>query len=45
MMCDYGLLMSDRDAIGPKNNTKMHFRGLRILKASLQKLATLGLQV
>ena len=44
MMCDYAMLMSDAEKVGPANATRLHFRGLRILRASLQKLGQLGLK-
>eukprot|EP00658_Telonema_sp_P-2_P001626 TRINITY_DN10609_c0_g2_i3.p1 TRINITY_DN10609_c0_g2~~TRINITY_DN10609_c0_g2_i3.p1 ORF type:complete len:255 (-),score=48.04 TRINITY_DN10609_c0_g2_i3:2-766(-) len=42
MMCDYALLMSNSTVTGP-NGTQLHFRGLDILEASLEKLSTMGL--
>ena len=43
MMCDFAMLTSSgTDRVGPANGTKLHFRGLQILKASLQKLGQLG---
>jgi hypothetical protein len=44
MMCDFALLTGNIDRIGPANRTKLHFRGLQILEASLQKLGQLGLK-
>lgn len=44
MMCDYAMLMSDAERIGPVNNTPLHFRGLKILAASFEKLGQLGLK-
>jgi hypothetical protein len=44
MMCDYAMLMSDAERVGPANNTPLHFRGLKILRASFEKLGQLGLK-
>ena len=45
MLCDFAMLTSSgTDRVGPANGTKLHYRGLQILKASLQKLGQLGLK-
>lgn len=41
-VCDFAMLLGNASVV--LNDTTLHFRGLRIIEASLQKLASLGLQ-